>query len=78
VRTMVRKQPQPRSVTTPARFDSGEFDAGPRDHAHDLGCTSGYGSGRTGVAFAGQTIMLTLGLPVVGEAPMFYRRTWTA
>jgi len=33
------KQPRPRRSQPPARFDSGEFDAGPRDYAHDLGCT---------------------------------------
>jgi hypothetical protein len=31
-----------------------------------LAAQSAYASGRTGVAFAGQTIMITLGLPVVG------------
>jgi hypothetical protein len=35
-------------------------------------------SGRTGIAFAGQTIMITLGLPVVCGTPMFCRCTWTA
>jgi hypothetical protein len=31
-----------------------------------LAAQSAYASGRTGVAFAGQTIMITLGLLVVG------------
>ena len=43
-----------------------------------LASQSAYTPGRAGVAFAGQTIMITLGLPVVGEAPMFCRCTWTA
>ena len=38
-----------------------------------LAAQSAYASGRTGVAFAGQTIMITLGLPVACEAPMFCR-----
>jgi hypothetical protein len=43
-----------------------------------LAAQSAYASGRMGVAFAGQTIMVTLGMRVAGEAPMFGRRTWTA
>jgi hypothetical protein len=34
-----------------------------------LAALSAYESGRTGVTFAGQTIMITPGLPVAGEAP---------